>query len=236
MKWLFGPPGVSMDVEIPDKMMPALRLVFINLAWILPLTAVERAADGHPRTAIILGVLTLVDLVIAVKWKHFAVRWGKSMGFALVIAGMLCVAAGVYFVARPAVAKRADSQEINSVASSPPAAPTLTAEAMAPGASLRLLMRPNQDPLELSKDNIWRWFVFRTMEYNDKGEMIGVATFFFITFDRPVQTSYRRVFSPNQPNWHFNVLDLTARSMVVAIANADVSSATVEVQVSGSPL
>jgi hypothetical protein len=64
-----GPPGLVMaDADIPDKFWPAIRLVVNNLVWILPLLAIEQAATGEVRTAVILGVLFVVDLGVAVKW------------------------------------------------------------------------------------------------------------------------------------------------------------------------
>jgi hypothetical protein len=104
------------------------------------------------------------------------------------------------------------------------------------GATLRLLIRPNQDPQEQAKDNIWRWFVFKTMGQMPDGKLTTLATYIFITFDMPVQTNYRRVFSPSNPDFHFDVMDMTARSMVISISNVDLNGATIEVQVSANPL
>src|SRR5690348_10162832 len=65
-----GPGSLTLDVDIPDKIGPALRFVAINLAWILPLIAIERATDDHPRTAVALAGLFVLDLIVAVYWER----------------------------------------------------------------------------------------------------------------------------------------------------------------------
>ena len=115
--------------------------------------------------------------------------------------------------------------------------PPPSGDVLAEKASLRLLMRPNQDPLELSNDNIWRWYSFKTIGQNaETKQLFPIGTYFFLTFTHPIKTNYRRVFSASNADWHFDILDLTSRSMVIAINNVDVTGATIEIHVSGSPL
>jgi len=59
-----------LDTDIPDKILPTLRLLAINLVWILPLIAIERATEGHTRIAIFLVALLVLDIPIAVYWDR----------------------------------------------------------------------------------------------------------------------------------------------------------------------
>jgi hypothetical protein len=101
-----------MDVDFPDKFLPAIRIVVINLVWILPLIAIERAADGHPVTAVVLGIPTFAAVVIAVKWAQLGEiinTRGRTLGFMLIGAGFLgCLllgGAGIYLVARSSASR-----------------------------------------------------------------------------------------------------------------------------------
>jgi hypothetical protein len=106
----------------------------------------------------------------------------------------------------------------------------------ATGASVRLQMRPNQDPVELSKDNVWRWFVFKNLAKDAKGKTILIGTYIFLVFDKPVPTSYRRVISQSHPNVRFQIIEFTERSMVIFAPDVDLEAANVEVEVSGKPI
>ena len=79
MRQGFGPGRLTLDIDIPDKIIPAIRLISINLVWILPLIAIERATEGHPRTAIALAALLMLDIPIAVYWDRLLPRgWRRK--------------------------------------------------------------------------------------------------------------------------------------------------------------
>jgi hypothetical protein len=231
-----------MDVEFPDRFLPAIRIVVINLVWILPLIALERAADGYDEVAAIFGLLWLADLVIAVTWGRLGrlfATGNREVTLALLAAAIIGLllaggAIGALAVRGRLFAGETSAGIATTTQTTASAAPTPSTEVQ--GATLRLLLRPNQDPQEQAKDNVWRWFVFKTMGQAPDGKLTTLATYIFITFDKPVQTNYRRVFSPSNPALHFDVPDLTARSMIVTINNIDLAGETVEINVSGSPL
>lgn len=58
------------DADVPDKFWPAIRLVINNLVWILPLVALEQLFAGELKHAAILGIIFVIDLIVAVKWGH----------------------------------------------------------------------------------------------------------------------------------------------------------------------
>lgn len=108
---LIGPPGLLMaDTDIPDKFLPAIRLVVNNLVWILPLVAIEQAVTGEVRNAIILAILFAIDLVVAVKWGFLGAIVGKirlmSITQLVLFAGVLgtwisltaCLGAGAWII------------------------------------------------------------------------------------------------------------------------------------------
>jgi hypothetical protein len=74
MRQMFGPGSLILDTGIPEKILPAIRLIPINLVWILPLIAIERATDGHLKTAIVLFVSLFIDIPIAVYWDRLIGR------------------------------------------------------------------------------------------------------------------------------------------------------------------
>lgn len=173
--------------------------------------------------------------------KRFQLTGSRKMlalGIVLMVIAVVCAGIGgavLYIGATRPVAGVSEGTTTTQTSTS--AAPTAPTGALAQSASLQLLIRVNQEPQELARENIWRWFVFKMANRNpETNEIITLGTYFFVTFDRPVQTNYRRIFSPSNPALHFEVLDLTARSMVVAISNVDITGATVEMQVSVNPL
>jgi hypothetical protein len=157
------------------------------------------------------------------------------LGIALIIIAVVCVGTGAALVLFGTKGPSAGASQATVGTSAPPPA----ASASASSASLRLLFRPNQDPQELAKQNIWRWFTFKIVNQNPAtGQAFPIGTYIFLTFDPPVQTNYRRVFSPGHPELRFVVADLTARSMVITADNLDLEQigATLEIQVSADPL
>ena len=71
-----GPPGVFMaDADVPDRFWPAVRLVVNNLVWILPLVAIEQMVAGELSRAVYLGIVFVIDLVVAVKWGFLETLW-----------------------------------------------------------------------------------------------------------------------------------------------------------------
>jgi hypothetical protein len=81
-----------------------------------------------------------------------------------------------------------------------------------------------------------RWFAFSLKGLDANKNKFEIATHVYLTFYRPTSTNCRRVVSPSNPNLHFNILDITQRSMVIGINNVDISGETIEVQVSEAPL
>ncbi len=104
------------------------------------------------------------------------------------------------------------------------------------GASLSLIMMQGQDPREISKSNIYRWFVFQ-LKNKDllTGAVSTLSTHFFVVFERPIFTNYRRVYSPTNPSMYFNILDLSPRSMMFTVEQ-DISGVAIDVHISKSPL
>jgi ABC-type transport system involved in multi-copper enzyme maturation permease subunit len=175
--------------------------------------------------------------------KRFQLTGSRKMltlGIVLMIIAVICAGIGgavIYIGAiKGPVAGVSEGATTTQMTTSTAPAP-IDHGVFAQSASLQILIRPNQDPLEISRENVWRWFVFKIANQNPQThEIFPIGTYIFLTFDRPVQTGYRRVFSPSNPDLRFDVLDLTARSMVIAISNVDITGATVEVHVSGTPL
>ena len=74
-----GPQGVFMaDADVPDRFWPAVRLVVNNLVWILPLVAIEQMVAGELSRAVYLGIVFVIDLVVAVKWGLLETLFGKA--------------------------------------------------------------------------------------------------------------------------------------------------------------
>jgi hypothetical protein len=232
------------DSEIPDKFMPAVRVAvfWIALPFIFLFGAKDRYFDGTGYQVGACIAAALLSIVIAVYWdgifrrhKLTVVLWGLAIIGLLLFGGAIGALAvrGNFF---GAASDGAAVTETTSTTTSASSSPVPAGSASVQRASLRLLIRPNQDPEELTKENVWRWFVFTTVGVGANGERSPLATYIFLTFDRPVRTNYRRVFSPSNANLHFEVPDLTERSMVVGINNVDLTGQTVEIQVSGDPL
>jgi hypothetical protein len=209
------------------------------LGFILPMAAIEEAVRHfvdveHPSIPLwVSATLIVAGLLIFASpagWKQLKKRGRKTMAAIVIVISAVGLMLGVYLLANPATPRT----EITKAGGS--SSPESQVNALAPRATLQLLMRPNQDPLELSRDNVWRWYAFKTMGRDAAGNSRTIATFIYLTFDHPVQTNYRRVFSSSDPKLRFDVLDLTERSMVIGINDTDISGATIDVQVSGSPL
>jgi hypothetical protein len=218
------------DAAVPDKFWPLVRWLVNALAWMLPLVAIEQAAEGHDDRAIFLGAAALIDIAIASKWER-----RRHMAFLLIGVGAIILAGGIYFLASKGASDK-PVREVATLGVSSPAPESQNQTALVERSSLRLLMRPRQDPQEISKENIWRWFVFKALGLSAEGKEISIGTFIFLSFDRPTNTNYRRVFSPSEPNLRFDVLDISARSMVIFVGNVDVTGQTVEIHVSANPL
>jgi hypothetical protein len=80
------------EADIPDKFWPAIRLVVNNLVWILPLIAIEQAVAGELRHAALIGVVFVVDLIVAVKWGHLDTvvkKAGQMSGTQLALLGIV---------------------------------------------------------------------------------------------------------------------------------------------------
>lgn len=113
-----------------------------------------------------------------------------------------------------------------------------TTQAVEEQTSLRLMFRANQDPLELGKENIRRWYSHKNVAREaTTGQMQVFAWYMFITFEKSTDTSYRRVSSPNHPELRFDVLELTDRSMVIGLTGVEPSDGSiVEILISKKPI
>lgn len=236
---LWRPPFMT-EATFPKTWADAGKGIVANLTWILPLVTIERAVEQHFVQAAILLLCWFVVVGIAIKWNAFeGLRRRQQMAWVAIILGTILLGIGIFLLAtRPSAVSTSAIASTDAIttetAASAVGAPAQGA--IAASASLNLLMRPNQDPLEISRDNVWRWYAFKMLGQDASGTQHTIATFIYLTFDRPTQVNYRRVFSPSHPNLRFDVLDLTQRSMVIGINNVDISGATVEVKVSGTPL
>jgi hypothetical protein len=104
-------------------------------------------------------------------------------------------------------------------------------------ASVTLLMRPSQDPQEIANHNMYRWFVFRSVGLNANGNQTNIiGNYFFLIFEKPINSTYRRVTSLSNPNLMFNIIDISNRSAVIEISNTDLSGQTVELKFSDAPI
>jgi hypothetical protein len=232
----------SVDSGIPDKLLPAVRVAvfWIALPFIFLLIGVERYFSGTIYEVAGCIVCAFFSILIAVYWdqifrrhKLTAMLWGIAAVGLLLFGGAIGALAvrSNFFGGEGTAGITTTTQATASVP------PTPSDATVAQSAALRLLMRPNQDPQELTKDNIWRWYAFKIANVNPRThETFPIGTYIFLTFDRPVQGNYRRVFSPSNPDLRFDVLDLTARSMIIGISNVDTTGITIEIQVSGAPL
>jgi hypothetical protein len=67
------------------------------------------------------------------------------------------------------------------------------------------------------------------------GHRNRLATYFFLVFDKPVVTNYKRAFSETSANLQFQFIDVSVRSMVVATPTDPIGQ-VVEFQFSETPL
>lgn len=93
-------------------------------------------------------------------------------------------------------------------------------------AELKLFLKESQEPYELFKENVWRWFVFKQVGINLNGSRADLSTHIFVVFEHEVPTTYRRA-TTSKPGVRLNVIEHTARSAVV-IAEGNLDGATVE--------
>jgi hypothetical protein len=228
--------GINMSDEASETVAGGVKNYLGAIGFILPLLGGEElirlllTGSGLPWWGSALLIVAGLPVYLSpAAWKRLKGQGQKPMATAIIVASALGLMFGIYLLARPS----APGTEITQAGASPAPAPQ---GGLAARASLQLLMRPNQDPQELSRDNVWRWFAFKILGQDPTGTRVPIATFIYLTFDRPVQTNYRRVFSQSNPNLHFDILDLTERSMIIGIQNVDPTGATIEVQVSGAPL
>jgi hypothetical protein len=216
------------------------QFLLSGIAFVIALGLLAFMVYWPPGSALILlmvGAALLSFLGTLEACKRWNISGGRKMltvGIGLMVVAVICAAIGGAILLVGVQTQSATATVTTQTTASAVAAPS--GIVLAPSATLRLLIRPNQDPQELVRDNVWRWFVFKMMGVNPAGQQITLATFIFLTFDHPVQTGYRRVFSLSNPNLRFDILELNERSMIATINNVDITGETVEVQVSGSPL
>ena len=227
--------------ELPSNFKKAaIAFLYGTVVFALGFEGVVKTVEGEIVTAVLcFGAAGLLTAGL-IWWNN---RTGgaarKMLPYAFVAIGvlgaLLIVAAVIGFVAsRDATAITTTTQ--TTAASVVTTAPSSPANVLAERASIRLLMRPNQEPQELAKENVWRWFVFRSVGQTQDGKHFPIGTYIFLTFDRPTNVSYRRVFSPSNPDLRFQVIEITESSMVIKIDNVELSGVTVEAQISAKPL
>ncbi|MFI5001344.1 MAG: hypothetical protein ACHQK9_15815 [Reyranellales bacterium] len=227
--------------ELPKSFKDAIpSFIWGTVVFACGFEGVVKTAEGDYWTAVGCFVAAVAVATVLFMWGNtMAVIRGNTMQFlllAVAAAGLILISAAVvgYVAYRPSGTTTVSSATPQTGTSATPPAATVT---LAQGASLQLLMRPKQDPQELGKENIWRWYSFQMAQKDAAtGQLSPLVTFIFITFDQPVATNYRRVVSPSNPTLHFNVRDLTQRSMVISIESEDVTGATIDVRVSASPI
>lgn len=85
---------MSVEAPIPSGFWPIIRWVLTYAtSWMIPLVAIERAADGHYVTAGILGALFLLNLIVVSKWEQIdAFLGGDKVTLILVVVAILCAA------------------------------------------------------------------------------------------------------------------------------------------------
>lgn len=122
---------------------------------------------------------------------------------------------------------------IETSSSSPP--PTDQDRIAAQAVHLQLLFRRNQEPQEIAKQNVWRWFVFTNLGVEkETGQKRILSTQIFLTFDQPIHSNYRRIVCSKDVR--ANVLDFTARSAIVSIEEVELADWTIDIQFSATPL
>lgn len=86
------------SIDIPEKLGPLLRWVVANLAWILPLVALEQLAEERYRFALYFGIAAGLDIAIGATFHvftNFLRRWRGNMTGLILIAIGLCGALGL---------------------------------------------------------------------------------------------------------------------------------------------
>ncbi len=102
-------------------------------------------------------------------------------------------------------------------------------------ATLTVIFRKGQDPLEIKSENIGRWYVAYYGVTTEPGGGVSVAgAFFFIVFDTPIFNNYKRLYSTN-PEVRINIMDYSSRGVVVQIAGPVVES-SLEMAFGASPI
>jgi len=108
-------------------------------------------------------------------------------------------------------------------------------EFLADGASLKVLLRRDQDAQEISKENVYRWFIQSHFAKDaDTGEVVRIDTQIFVVFDTPIKAGYRSL-RCSRAGAILNVRDYTNRSVIVG-SNDDLTDTVVELRFSGNPL
>lgn len=215
---------------IPRGILAKIRWVIDHHPWIWLLVGVEQIATDHILRGMAFLAAFGVNLFIYEMWESFSQLAkriaGRRVAFAFIVIGAMFLAVGVTLLAQ--------------VPGAPPVSNAHDPVTAAPAAlisntNLRLLMRENQDPEQLSQTNIARWFAFRSMHIGPNGERSHIATYFFLTFDNPTATNYRRVFSSTHHTLQFQIVDMTTHSMVIAV-QTDPTDAIIDFQISENPL
>ena len=170
------------EAIFPRTFAEAGKGVIANLTWIIPLVVLERALDGHYWQTAILVAGWIILVVMAIRWHAFeGLQRRHQMAWIVIILGALILGGGIVLLGSQSVTKGPDLSEATTTSqATASSAATPTIGALAQSTSLRLLIRPNQDPLEISRDNIWRWYVFKTMNKNPTtGETHIIGTLHF---------------------------------------------------------
>jgi hypothetical protein len=108
--------------------------------------------------------------------------------------------------------------------------------AIAKDVELRLLFRPNQEPLEVTNRNVWRWFVYANIDENPATRERRVrATQVILIFDRPIDALYRRI-AISRPDVRPQVIDLSARGAVISVNDTELTDTVMGVSFSADPI
>lgn len=101
-------------------------------------------------------------------------------------------------------------------------------------AVIRLFLRTNEEPSEIYKRNIWRWFVYKIGSIETNGTRKILATHVFIIFEDEFAHLYRRItIAPSSSI--VQVLDATNRSAIIVL-DGDIENVTLDAVFSNTPV
>jgi hypothetical protein len=93
---------------------------------------------------------------------------------------------------------------------------------------LKLAMRGLQNPQELFRTNVFRWFVQKTYGQSPNGDPIFQGQVFVVVFDKPFVPLYGTV-ECSKPGVHFEQFELSERMAMIGVAD-ELDGQTVEIR------